>query len=165
MRSVLNRGRSVSSLFVYVLIGLFALLCVMAVLVGAGVYRSVTVEQEAHSTERILTAYVRSMVRSHAEEGAVSVEKGTDGDMLVLTETYDDEELVTRLYCYEGRLCEQFTYAGDPFEPESGEVVCDAESLSAAVVNDVLNITVSGADGKTYKVTVAVPGSGKGGER
>lgn len=163
MNTESNRGRSVSSLFVYVLIGLFALLCVLAVLLGAGVFRSVSKKQEEHATERILTAYLRGMVRSHAEAGSISVEKGDNGDVLVLSESYDDEAFTTRLYCYEGSLCEQFTYAEDPFEPDSGEYVCDAASFSVEPGKGVLNVSVTGSDGTPYSVTVAAPGCGEGG--
>ncbi|MDO4492846.1 MAG: DUF4860 domain-containing protein [Clostridia bacterium] len=147
-------------MFVYVLLGLFAVMCTLAVLLGAGFYRNVTDHASAHAHDRIVGSYIRSMVASRATEGGVLIEKGAEGDILVLPETFEDEALVTRIYCYEGMLTECFGYQEDEFEPDVGEPVCEAQSLSAEYDGKLLRVTVFDADGSEHRLAIAVPEGG-----
>ena len=75
----MNRKRTsqqhgMQGVFVFVLLGIFAVMSTMMVLLGAQMYRS-TVERSAETNQdRVLSAYVRSMVRAGDARGAVSVE-------------------------------------------------------------------------------------------
>ena len=157
-----NQGRSVSSMFVYLLLGLFALVCTLAVLLGVGFYRSVAATAERNAEERIAGSFLRSMVASRAACGGVYVEPFEGSDVIVLPETIDGEELVTRIYCRGGMLLECFGYMEDEFDPELGEPVCSAERLEAVAGNGLLKVTVFTLDGGARSIAVAVPeGGGK----
>ena len=108
---------SMQGVFVFVLLGLFAVMSTLMVLLGAQMYRN-TVDQTAHTSQsRVLGAYVRSMVRGEDAEHSVTTETYDDVKVLALHETIDDSEYVTWLYCYQDQLYEQFTSEGDDFDP------------------------------------------------
>ena len=69
-----NVQHSMQGVFVFVLLGLFAVMSTLMVLLGAQMYRN-TVDHATENNEgRVLGAYVRSMIRAEDAEGSVVVE-------------------------------------------------------------------------------------------
>ena len=148
-----NVQHSMQGAFVFVLLGLFAVMSTLMVLLGAQMYRN-TVERAALNNEdRVLGAYVRSMVRAEDAARAVSVEEHDGVKALALRETLDDDGYVTWLYCYEGQLYELFTGSGD-FSPLSGTAICPARAFVPQLEGNLL--TVNMLDGKGALETVRV---------
>ena len=115
-----NRGagtqHSMQGVFVFVLLGLFALMTTLIVLLGAQMYRG-TVDYSEHNNDfRVLNAYVRSMIRAEDTMDSVSVETHGDITALAMKETIEDSEYVTWIYPYEGSLYELFTSRSDDFQ-------------------------------------------------
>ena len=145
---------SMQGVFVFVLLGLFAVMSTLMVLLGAQMYRN-TVDHSAENNKgRVLGAYVRSMIR--AEDGAddVAVEEFDGTKVLALNESIEGENYVTWLYCYEGQLYEQYTSAGHDFEPQSGSAICPAQSFEPKISDGLL--TVDMTDGAGQPCTVCV---------
>ena len=144
-------SHAVSGLFVFLLLGVFAVFSTVMVLLGVKAYRGAVERTEAHNAFRIGSAYIRSMLRSDDESGVFSLEscEGTVGESgaeqsvtvsaLTLRNDYG-EEYVTRIYVYEGSLREWFTRASEPFRPDQGEVVCPAEELTAERNGSLLTV-------------------------
>ncbi|MBO7709428.1 MAG: DUF4860 domain-containing protein [Lachnospiraceae bacterium] len=128
----------ISSLFAFLLLGMFALSCVFLTVLGARAYRSGNAACTDHNTDRILSSYIRSMVRTMDEAGVISTENIDGMETLTLTETYDGEAYVTRLYCSGGKLREWFSSAAYPFEPENGTPVCDAVDMKISLAGDLI---------------------------
>lgn len=147
-------NHSMQGVFVFVLLGLFAVMSTLMVLLGAQMYRNTVDHAEANNEGRVLAAYVRSMIR--AEDGAddVAIEEYDGTPVLALSESVDGEDYVTWLYSYEGQLYEQFTSAGHDFEPLSGSVICPAQSFAPSLQNGLL--TVDMVDGAGESCTVQV---------
>ena len=61
MRKGKSVQHSVQGVFVFVLLGLFALMATLVVLLGAQMYRGIVDMSTNNANERILTSYVRSM--------------------------------------------------------------------------------------------------------
>ena len=59
--------------FIFVLLGLFALMSTLMVLLGAQMYRATVDRSQYNNVNRVMGAYVRSMVRS-LDSGEISVE-------------------------------------------------------------------------------------------
>ena len=143
----------ISGVFVFLLLGLFAVFSTVMVLLGTKAYRAAVERTGVHNTARINTAYIRTMLRADDEEGVFSVEEveGTvyeDGAVrTVPVETltlYNDygEKYVTRIYVYGGSLREWFTRASEPFRADGGEVVCPADELIAEQTGNLLTVRV-----------------------
>ena len=145
---------SMQGVFVFVLLGIFAVMSTLMVLLGAQMYRNTVDRATANNEGRVLSAYVRSMIR--AEDGAddVAVEEYDGTPVLALKESIEGEDYVTWLYCYEGQLYEQYTSAGHDFEPGSGSAICPAQSFVPALSDGLL--TVDMTDGAGVPCTVRV---------
>lgn len=151
-------SHAISGLFVFLLLGIFAVFSTVMVLLGVKAYRSAVERTEAHNRARISSAYIRSMLRADDEaevfavetcEGLVAEgdgEKPVSVETLTLLNNYDGEEYVTRIYVWGGMLREWFTHAEEPFHPDQGEIVCPAEELTAEYSGSLLTVHVTAGD-------------------
>ena len=130
MTNTSHAKHSVSGLFVFLLLGLFALFSTVMVLLGARAYKNITQKQAVHNAERIAPAYLRSMIRAADESGIFRISSlNEEADMLVIEQIYDDEPVTTYVYCHDGILRERFITADIEFIPEDGEEVCALDGL------------------------------------
>ena len=141
---------SMQGAFIFVLLGLFALMSTLMVLLGAQMYRSTVDRSQYNNEHRIMGAYVRSMIRS-MDGGEISVEQPGGIPALALKEIIDDEE-----YVHEGQLYEQFTELDEDFNPLDGTEICPANSLSAELKGGLLTVNLTDGDGVPSTVQVAL---------
>jgi hypothetical protein len=96
----------------------------LIVTAGTYVYRLLVQGQAERNETRAALSYVAARVRSTDNAGAVRIESGVYGTMLVLTEadTYE-----TRFYWYEGVLLEEYTFATSPCVPENATQVAQTK--------------------------------------
>ena len=149
-------SHSMQGVFVFVLLGLFAVMSTLMVLLGAQMYRN-TVDHAAENNQgRVLGAYVRSMIRAEDADGSVAVEDHDGVQALALHEMIDDEPYVTWLYAYEGELYEQFTDADRDFNPASGTAICPAQRFEPSVADGLLTVDLVDGAGEASTVQVAL---------
>ena len=142
--------------FVFVLLGLFALMSTLMVLLGAQMYRSTVAHAQANNAKRVLSAYLRSMVR--AQDGAQTVElQEYDGVMaLALYEDIGSDRYVTWIYQYDGYLREQFTSDGYDFDPEDGTPITPAHSFDPELGDGLLTVRATNERDEASVVQVAL---------
>ena len=138
-----NNAHPIAGVFVFLLLGIFAVFSTLMVLTGAKAYRGTVDRSDAHNRARIASSYIRSMLRADDGEGTLQIEDLDGIRAITLMNTYDDESYATRIYVYDGMLRELFTDAAEPFDPEWGEPVCEAEALSAEFLDGLLHVTVT----------------------
>ena len=147
---------SMQGAFVFVLLGLFAVMSTLMVLLGAQMYRNTVDHTAANNEGRVLSAYVRSMIRAEDGAQAVAVENYDGVQALALREEIEGEEYVTWLYCHEGQLYEQFTGAGRDFVPQSGTVICPAKRFTPVLNGSLLTVYLLDEAGELSEVRVAL---------
>lgn len=147
---------SMQGVFVFVLLGLFAVMSTLMVLLGAQMYRNTVDHSTANNEDRVLGAYVRSMIR--AEDASDAMETGEYGGVktLAMREDLDGEMYVTWLYCYDGQLYEWFTSDDGDFRPESGTAICPALSFEPSLKDGLLTVDMTNAKGARETVRVAL---------
>ena len=151
-----NIQHSMQGVFVFVLLGLFAVMSTLMVLLGAQMYRN-TVDKTTENNEgRVLTAYVRSMVRAEDAYEALSVEDHDGVTALAMRESIDGEGYVTWIYQYDGQLYEQFTSGDREFEPEAGTAICAAQGFEPALDEGLLTMNLVDDEGETSVIRVAL---------
>lgn len=150
----MNRHYSMPGVFVFVLLGLFAVLSTLMVLLGAQLYRATVEHADVSSAQRILTSYVRTMTRGQDHENAVSIEEIDGVKTLAFREDIDGDAYVTRIYPYEGQLRELFTEEAYAFDPEWGEVICPAEEFDPEIRDDLLTVRMINGKGEPCMVRV-----------
>lgn len=147
-------NHSMQGVFVFVLLGIFAVVSTLIVLLGAQMYRNTVDRATANNEDRVLAAYVRSMVRAEDADKAVSVEQQGGITTLALREDVDGSPYITWLYCYQDQLYEQFTSEGDEFEPEDGTAICPTLRFEPRIDGSLLTVNLT--DGKGVGSTVRV---------
>jgi hypothetical protein len=142
--------------FVFVLLGLFAVMSTLMVLLGAQMYRNTVDRSTANNEDRVLGAYVRSMIRAEDTRGAMVVGEYDGVKTLAMREDLDGEPYVTWLYCYDGHMYECFTSDDGTFNPESGTAICPAQRFEPSLENGLLTVDMINGKGEPETVRVAL---------
>ena len=151
-----SRNHSIAGLFVYLLLGMFAVMSLALVLLGIKTYSAAAEMTRSHNTERILTSYVRTVLRGSDTQNAVYTEELEGLPVLTVCYAGEEESYYTRIYAYEGRLCEQFTGEEIEFDPELGETLCPCSSFTPEIENGLVRLTFTEAAGTEQTVYVAL---------
>ncbi len=139
-------SHAISGVFVFLLLGIFAVFSTVMVVLGAKAYKATADRAAEHNAGRIACAYVRSMVRADDDSDSLRVD-GIDGlSAVTMHYNYDGEEYLTRIYVYDGMLREWFSYAEADFEPEDGEAVCAADEMQASLSGHLLSVRMRHGD-------------------
>ena len=149
------QSHSISGVFVFLLLGIFAVFSTVMVLFGARAYKATSERTTSHNDIRIASAYIRSMVRSGDDAGEICLEDIEGVQAITLMNVYGEDLYLTRLYAFDGTLRELFTDAEIDFEPENGEVVCAADSMTARIENSLLTVLIENG-GQTSQVDIAL---------
>lgn len=139
-------SHSISGVFVFLLLGIFALFSTVLVLLGAKSYRSTVEHSEAHNNARIASSYIRSMLRADDEADVLRIEEVEGVQTISMVNDYGFDSYVTRLYVYDGSLREWFAGSDIPFEPHGGETVCAADSMEAELEDGLLTVVIRSDD-------------------
>ena len=110
----------------------------------------------ANNEDRVLGAYVRSMIRAEDTRGAMVVGEYDGVKTLAMREDLDGEVYVTWLYCYEGQLYEWFTSDDGYFNPTSGTAICPAQRFEPSLENGLLTVDMINGKGEPETVRVAL---------
>jgi len=146
-------GRSLSGVFVFLLIGMYTLFSLLLVLIGAGVYQRITDAADANAQMRTSLAYVATKVRAADEAGDVSVEYVGGVPVLALGQKFGDEMFFTRIYFLPdgdgqaGALYEMFTMGDEPPELDMGERITEVSAFDVREAPGGLELSVTMADG------------------
>ena len=147
---------SMQGVFVFVLLGLFAVMSTLMVLLGAQMYRNTVDRSTANNEDRVLSAYVRSMIRAEDTSDAMEIGEYDGVKTLAMREDLDGEPYVTWLYCYDGQIYEYFTSDDGTFNPESGTAICPAQRFEPSLDNGLLTVNMINAKGVPETVRVAL---------
>lgn len=139
-------SHAISGVFVFLVLGIFAVFSTVMVLLGARAYKSTADRAAEHNAYRIGMAYVRSMVRADDEDQSVRVEAVDGIPTIALRNDYDGESYITRIYVYDGKLREWFTEEAEEFVPEFGETVCDMDEMNAEITGQLLKVGLRSRD-------------------
>ena len=139
MKQIKPPSHAISGVFVFLLLGLFAVFSTVMVLMGAKAYIGTANRAAEHNAQRVAQAYVRSMVRSGDARGGVKVEKITVPVYVPREDNEEDED--------------SFADGGE-FE-EDFEAEFDEESEEASETYD----------GETVEIDAIAMESNYGGER
>ena len=142
MKRYAPSSHDISGVFVFLLLGVFAVFSTVMVLLSARVYKGTVERLAEHNAARIAPAYVRSMLRADDETGGVTVDEEAGVTAVTLHNEYDGDQYLTRIYCYDGTLREWFSDAEREFVPDEGEVVCDCDGLTASVESGLLTVNL-----------------------
>lgn len=155
-----KKHRFPDSLLVLMLFGIFAA-CILAVLLtGAKAYKRLTERGEQAFDSRTAQRYIEMRLHQADEKGRIYLGgfdgkngKVEDTSVLFLEESAEGRVYETRVYCFDGYICELFTEAGTEMEPEDGEKIIPAAGLSFRWEKpDFLEASLTDTEGKEFKI-------------
>lgn len=132
---------------------LFALMlgCILwLTALGTGLYGRLEASRSANEHTRAALGSLVTRVRSGDAAGAVRLDNGPEGDMLVLTDPDSGYEF--RIYLAQGWLVEQFCAADAATDPDAAQRLAQAQEFTAQWAGpSLLRLTV---DGKTAEAAL-----------
>ena len=158
-----ERGSAANGMLVFLIYGMFSLFALFLVVIGARVYRELTVSSEENTQWRAAFSYVANKVRMNGgTAGSVSVEERDGIAVLSLRQSYEEAEYETVIYYYDGALREYFAAAGQDFMPEAGERIARAADFRIEENGTgQLLFTLEEEDGSRRSMHLNVPTSGQ----
>lgn len=152
-----SQKQNISGLMVLLLFGVFAV-CILSVLLsGTRVYDRLTARDEKAYDARTAVQYLSTRVRQAQNADALELSEQNGKTVLHLYERYDEDVYETRLYCYDGWLCEQYLASDADVDEEAGEKILPAESIEGSLENGFLTLRVTDAGG-TQTVRILLRG-------
>ena len=148
-------GHAISGAFVFLLLGVFAVIATLMVLLCARAYRTTVDQTAAHRDKRIIQSFVRNTLRAEDKQGAFGVADMDGITALTITDSADNEAYVRYLYCYEDVLRDLYIGAEDTFNPDFGEEICPAGSFSASITGNLVVVEMTDVDGTPYTFSIA----------
>lgn len=151
-----SRRHSVSGVFVFLLLGVFAVFSTVIVLLGAQLFQNVREQTEVHNNHRVLTHYVTNAVHANDVADSVVIRNENGTDVLVFVWDPDGDAYETRIFCRDGVLYEQFCSAEDALDPAYAEVICEAQSFVPQMEDGLLAIRITDSYGAEETLYAAI---------
>lgn len=130
------------------LFALFAFVIISCLVTGAKIYDKVSEREDTSFTMRTASQYISVKIRQAQEQNNIKVEDFNGVCAIILTSQYQNWEYVTRLYCYDGYLCELFSPSGVILSPENGEKVISLSGLDAQKDGGILTLKLLSSTGE-----------------
>ena len=150
-----------------VLFALFAVLAASVLLTGASLYRSRTEADRIAWDRRTASQYLSMRIRQSDTAGAFFVgdfdtkTPGGSGDTFFALEMHDGVLYSTRIYVWEGNLCELFAPHSADFERGCGEVLTALPDLHFTLAGECLGAQLRFADGTEEELFLTMRSSGE----
>ena len=128
--------------FVVLMIGLVA---------GVSMYRSIAAAQERANDLDMRAGIVSSAVHLNDVHDALARGKGPEGDALVLVDHVDGQAYETRIYQYQGKLVQEYSFADRAYQPRDANELLDAGSFSFTIDGGLVTLDI---DGKSFDLYV-----------
>jgi hypothetical protein len=150
-------SHSIPSIFLFILIGLFAVSALTLTLIGTRVYRSVTDNAAGNIDSQMVLSYLCNKVRAFDHEGGVEISTREGMSVLRLYEEIEGKPYETDIYVYQGMIREAFMPRNEAFFPEYGEMLAAVSSLTFQfITQNLLETTVAMPNGDTGTLRIAM---------
>ena len=159
--------RIIQSVFVLLLLALFACLSTFLVTMGAQIYRNTIDSSEHNSESRVMTAVLRSAVWAE-DGGEVRIEHFDNLGItaLCVVNNYDGEVYLKRLYCavdedpLDGEprsyLWESYNSEEIEFTAENGESLCELNKFEPSIEGNMLKVDLESPNGTKSTIRIAL---------
>lgn len=151
-----DKDHAISGVFVFMLLGVFAVFGTILVLLCSQAYRSTVLRTAERNENRVLRSFLRHAVRAEDEAGAVTVREMDGRTVLCIADDTSDDAYVTYLYVHDGWLCEQYADSAMPFRAERGEEICAASDLRVTLDGHRLTASITDAAGRTSDIVIVL---------
>ncbi len=151
------RKHTISSFFVFCLIGIFAVLATTLTLFGVRAYRSVNSAAVKTTDDQIALSYLENKLHSGDCKGGIAIESIDGIQVLSLNEHLEGTDYQTRIYYSEGCLREYFCEADEPFDASSGDALAELEGFDIELIEpQLIKITITQQSGASKSAHISL---------
>ena len=151
-----QKGSSISGVFVFLLLAMFAVFATMLALFGAQAYRGIVDRGSEHNTDRILDSVIANAVQADDASGAITVKNRSGVDALHIAYLFDGERYGKWIYSYQGYLRELFTSEENGFEPGDGEILCEIGEMELIMEDGLITAVITDKNGHSRTAQIAL---------
>ena len=141
------RAQKIDTIFVLVIFCVFAASVLISLMFGGSIYKNTTDKANEKYDENICLSYIWMKVKNSDVIDSVYTDKFHDLTVLCLDEDYDYVTYQTRIYIYEGWVCELFSELGLEFYPYAGDQIIRADALEfESLESGLIKATVNNSE-------------------
>ena len=149
-----KNNHSLSTVFLFSLIIIFALFVFMVAMLGMKSYHKVVENAEQSYQARSSILYVVNKLRSMDKEYTVAIEACDGIEVLVLKEIIDNESYETLIYYAQGALREIFKKTDTDTDLSLGDEVVSINDFTVKIIGDMVYFSITDLNDKTYETHV-----------
>ena len=139
----LVRTQKIDTIFVLVIFCIFAASVLVSLMFGGSIYKNMTDKINKTYDENICLSYIWMKVKNTDVVDGVYIDTFHDLPVLCLDEIFYGITYQTRIYLYDGWVCELFSELGLEFYPDAGMQIMKAEFLDFEnLENGLVKVTV-----------------------
>lgn len=135
-----NESHGLQRAFSILLFTVFVIVDLLALMVGASSYGSITAMQTANDQRITTLGPLLSNVRANDMAGGVASGVGPEGRSLVLVQSDAEGTYETRVYLYEGKIMQEFALAGSPYTPSKATALSESSTFDFSYDRGLLTI-------------------------
>lgn len=124
-----------------VLFALFVVALLLALVAGVGAYSTIVSEGDEISDSRFSHGLILNSVLASDSFDSVQIGCGPEGDALVLVEQTLAGTFETRIYKYKGEILQEYTLAGNAYDPDGATKLLDSATLDFTLDGSLLKVS------------------------
>ena len=149
-----KKNHSLSAVFLFSLIIIFALFVFIVAMLGMKSYYKVVDNADKSYQARSSILYVVNRLRSMDKEHSVAVEIREGIEVLVLKEIIEDETYETLIYYSQGALREIYKNTDTDTDLSLGDEVVAVNDFTVKIIGDMIYFSITDLDDKSYETHV-----------
>ncbi|WP_019850139.1 DUF4860 domain-containing protein [Desulfitobacterium sp. PCE1] len=158
-------NRSLDFIFILALLCVFAFGSLIAVILGANIYKGIKENMDSNFEFRTPLSYIGTKVRQSDVIDSIRIVEKEGVDALVLEQPEGGEICQTWIYEYQGSLYEVYIEKGTPFLLEEGLAIIPSYGLEFDLKGNLLDIKTKDHNGKTRGLSLSFRTSQGGGSQ
>ncbi len=129
-----------SALFVVALFAIMLIGIMVLSAMGGGLFDSITENRSDNMNRRGALSYVSSRILASDETGALEVEHGDSGDVLIIRDPSGEKAYETRIWLEDGYLMESISSQADEAISSDPKKVSKTDEFSVSIENRIATV-------------------------
>lgn len=148
------RTHAVSGVPVLLLVAVFAVMCMLNMLLSVNAYTGIQADLDRDARIRVTAGYLTGRLRGADVSGGIRTESHPEwGELLHIRE----DDLLDTIYVWDGQLRELlWDPSEDTFRPDDGEVIVAAAAMTLERQDGMMTVTVTAPDQSVCTISCAI---------
>lgn len=151
-----KKKHSIDIIFMFVLFTVFAILSMVIVYLGSGVFSKITENSKINSEQRTGLSYIVNKLRIAETGDDVSIEEKDGYQYLIIDSKSKETEISTIIFFRNNKLVEINILKGDDFTPDYGDYIMDVKDFQFDIDENenLLNLEITDTHGNMTSTCV-----------